>query len=100
MEKFERNILSIRRPIYNQKDLRKIHPIDYDFDSNGFQFSNFKRCLSKKFTPNRNCFLNFMRRRFPFTRWIFEYNLKENILKDLIAGLTVGVIQIAPSKYF
>ncbi len=34
------------------------------------------------------------------SKWIFEYSLKENIVKDTIAGITVGIVQIAPSISF
>jgi MFS superfamily sulfate permease-like transporter len=32
--------------------------------------------------------------RVPFFKWIRKYNVKENLAKDMIAGLTIGVLQI------
>ena len=32
--------------------------------------------------------------RVPFFLWIFKYDFKENIVKDLISGITIGVVHI------
>ena len=32
----------------------------------------------------------FFLERFPFFKWIREYNVKEDLLKDFVAGLTVS----------
>jgi len=36
----------------------------------------------------------FLLDRIPFFSWLPKYNIKENLLKDVVAGLTIGVIQI------
>ena len=33
-------------------------------------------------------------KRVPFCKWIFEYDLKTNLIKDIIAGLTIGIVHI------
>ena len=35
--------------------------------------------------------IDFFFSRFPFFYWIIKYNLKENLLKDFITGLTVSL---------
>jgi MFS superfamily sulfate permease-like transporter len=37
---------------------------------------------------------NFVQDRIPFIKWIRAYKIKESLVKDIIAGLTIGVIQI------
>lgn len=37
---------------------------------------------------------NFFLERFPFFEWILKYNVKENLLKDFVTGLTVSIIRI------
>ena len=37
---------------------------------------------------------NYILRRLPFFEWIFHYDFKNDFVKDLIAGLTVGIIHI------
>jgi hypothetical protein len=53
-----------------------------------------KTYVKKYYKPSGGCLLNYILDRFPFFRWITSYNVKEDFLKDLIAGLTIGVIHI------
>ena len=61
----------------------------------------------KYYKPSRNCMKNYFFARFPFFDWIRSYSIKENLLKDLIAGLTVSrrkklifLLKIQKWKYF
>lgn len=43
----------------------------------------------KYYKPSGNCMKNYFFKRFPFFEWILSYDVKQNLVKDLIAGLTV-----------
>jgi hypothetical protein len=53
-----------------------------------------KRYITKHYKPSLICLKNYSFKRFPLFDWIRKYNFKEDFLKDLIAGLTIGIIQI------
>ena len=55
------------------------------------QTSHFCR---KYYKPSKGCMKNFILDRLPFLRWLANYDVKEALAKDILAGLTVGVIQI------
>ena len=46
--------------------------------------------VAKYYKPSPVCMKNYFFARFPFFDWIRTYNIKENFVKDLIAGLTVS----------
>lgn len=46
--------------------------------------------LKKYYKPSPNCMKNYFFKRFPFFEWITKYDVKQNFVKDLIAGLTVS----------
>jgi len=48
----------------------------------------------KYYKPTPNCMKNYFFARFPFFDWIRSYSIKDNLLKDTIAGLTIGVVHI------
>jgi hypothetical protein len=50
--------------------------------------------LKKYYRPSGDCLLNFFFHRFPFFGWIRTYNIKEDLAKDLVGGLTLGVVHI------
>ena len=50
--------------------------------------SGFKH-VKKYYKPSGTCLLQFVLDRFPFV-----YDAKENLLKDISAGITIGIIQI------
>ena len=45
--------------------------------------------IRKYYTPSPRCGLAYLYKRIPFIKWIQEYNVKEDFVKDLVAGLTV-----------
>jgi hypothetical protein len=63
-------------------------------------FSGGKRYLVKYYKPSGPCMKNYLLERFPFFTWITKYDYKENLLKDIIAGLTIGIIQIPQGNFF
>ena len=55
--------------------------------------SGFKH-VKKYYKPSGTCLLQFVLNRFPFVSWVKNYDAKENLLKDISAGITIGIIQI------
>lgn len=53
-----------------------------------------KNYIVKYYKPSGNCMKNFLLDRIPFLKWIQTYDIKENLAKDIIGGLTIGVIHI------
>jgi hypothetical protein len=58
------------------------------------------RYMKKNYSPSPMCAKNYLLSRIPFFRWIVTYNVRECLLKDLIAGLTVGIIHIPQSMAY
>lgn len=56
-----------------------------------------KKFKRRRLKPTRDCMSQFIFERIPFFNMLRNYKLNY-ILKDLMGGLTVGVIQIAPSN--
>jgi hypothetical protein len=57
-------------------------------------FQSTKNYIFKYYKPNKSCMKGFLFNRIPFLKWIRKYNIRDNLAKDIIAGLTIGVIQI------
>jgi hypothetical protein len=57
-------------------------------------FKSAGNYIKKYYKPSGDCLLNFLFNRFPFFNWIRTYNVKEDLAKDLVAGLTIGVVHI------
>lgn len=75
-------------PNFDMFDRRSIESrISYKSD-NVFR-STMNYCV-KYYKPNGTCMKNFFFKRFPFFSWIISYDIKECLLKDLVAGLTVN----------
>lgn len=50
--------------------------------------------IKKYYKPSGDCLLNYIFHRIPFLDWIRSYDLRQDLVKDLIAGLTIGVVHI------
>jgi hypothetical protein len=57
-------------------------------------FRSGYKYVRKYYRPSPKCLGNYMLRRVPFLKWILKYNVREDLLKDLIAGLTLGIVHI------
>ena len=53
-----------------------------------------KNYIKKYYKPSRSCLTNYLFKRVPFFDWIRTYKIKEDFVKDLAAGLAVGVVHI------
>lgn len=50
--------------------------------------------LIKKYKPSRTCLNNYVNARFPIFKWVKNYNIRNNIIKDAISGVTIGIIEV------
>jgi hypothetical protein len=53
-----------------------------------------KNYVRKYYKPTRGCMKGYFFDRIPFLKWIRKYDIKDCLAKDIIAGLTIGVLQI------
>lgn len=83
------------RPCYNEKNITE----KYSFNSVDTDnlWLNTKHYFKKYYTPNKACWKRYFKARLPILEWLPKYNVKENLLKDMIGGLTIGVVQIPQS---
>jgi hypothetical protein len=69
-----------------------------DFESDNVVKSAYKH-VRKYYKPSGKCLLHFVLDRFPIVHCIKNYNVKENLLRDFSAGITIGIIQIPQGLY-
>jgi hypothetical protein len=82
------NIFKNQRPILTEKDLREKYSFSKIPANDALKGSiNY---VTKRYKPSPICMLNFLYDRIPFIKWIQTYDMKTNLLKDIIAGLTIG----------
>ena len=55
---------------------------------------DFFHYAGKRYRPNRTNCSRFLRDLFPLVEWLPKYNLKEYFLRDLIAGVTLGIVLV------
>ncbi|XP_012229611.2 prestin-like isoform X1 [Linepithema humile] len=77
--------LMVRRPVYQQDELN--HLCKYVKPKRTLRNEVTKRC--KKIKP-----IALLKKTIPLTDWLFSYDWKDNILGDIVAGITVAVMHI------
>jgi hypothetical protein len=86
------NLVQVSRPALN------FYQFEENFPSSKLKSENvFKSAAhycSKNYKPSGRCMTNYFKDRFPFLKWLLNYNLKENILPDIISGITIGIVHI------
>ena len=80
------------RPELNERDIVERYGSLVSKSDNIFYGT--KNYIKKYYKPSPTCMKNFVEDRIPFIKWIRAYKIKESLVKDIIAGLTIGVIQI------
>jgi hypothetical protein len=59
------------------------------------------RYMKKNYKPSRECTKRYIINRLPIIDWLFRnYNVREYLLKDIVTGLTIGVVQIPQSMAY
>ena len=88
----------IERPFYNENTLNT----RYSFRKLKVQtpLSSAKRYMIKNYKPSRSCMKRYFKDRFPIIKWGREYKFKEFLFRDVVGGLTIGVVQIPQSMAY
>lgn len=88
--------LKIERPVLNNVKLHEkfkyVEPVNKTLLEKG------KAAVKRHFTPSKTCLLEGLLKKLPIIDLFLTYKLKY-VVKDFLSGLTVGIIQIAPSTF-
>ena len=80
--------IELDRKVYNFKNFSKEHPSD---EYVGFDIKEMaKKMYNKNFKPGKNCFKKNIENRIPVIKLIRTYRIKEYLISDIFAGLTVN----------
>lgn len=90
------HIFSPNRQYFNEKTISEKYTFR-DVESDNV-IRNTKNFIKKNYKPSKLCCRRFFKLRFPLFAWLKVYNIKNNLLKDIIGGLTIGLIEIPQSK--
>jgi hypothetical protein len=86
----------VNRPGFSQKELENNYTFNkYKSDNAWIGFKNY---VIKYYTPSQGCFKEYITNRLSIIRLFKTYDIRKNLLKDFIGGLTIGVVQIPQSK--
>ena len=76
--------MSIERPCYNEQTLNEEYNFRKFKPANALRST--KNFLAKNYKPSLGCCNTYLENRLPIIKWLKNYNLKENLLKDIIGG--------------
>jgi len=80
------------RPVLTAKYLEQNYEYNELYSDNIIKSSlNY---VKKYYKPSKNCCDKYLNKRIPAIEWIKSYNINENLLKDIIGGITVGIVQV------
>ena len=78
------------RPVLTTKYLENTYQYD-TYNSDNILKSSFNY-VKKYYKPSSNCCKSYLQRRLPVIEWLPKYDFKQNLVKDLIGGLTVSIL--------
>ncbi len=84
--------LAIQRPVYNQSDFEETCGPQLHRDKRSR--TKAEKWASKNVECSPGCLKNVLLGLFPFIRIMKAYTVKDDLPSDIIAGLTVGILQI------
>jgi hypothetical protein len=99
MELYKQNkdLLVIERPLYNKINFEN------DFTKKS-KYIGYEPVKDLKKTISRHCFCGIdcvkkqVYNRIPIIKWLKSYNIKDYLLRDILTGITVGVMHIPQGK--
>ncbi|KAK9406655.1 sulfate transporter [Crotalus adamanteus] len=68
-----------------------------EYETSGFSIKKLLTKAKENCNCNQQSVLTFFHQLFPVTKWLPCYNIKEDLLGDVISGLLVGVVSIPQS---
>ena len=86
------NLVSVSRPALNANQFEVNFPRSKLKSEN--VFNSAAHYCAKNYKPSGRCMTTYFKDRFPILKWLLNYNLKENILPDIISGITIGIVHI------
>ena len=97
-ERMHRASINVHRPLYTQMEFNE----KYNFTAEESKSTIQKLCglLHRQCTPSRPCIKKSLLSFFPFIGIMSQYSLRRDLLNDIIAGLTVGIMHIPQGLYF
>lgn len=90
----DKNLLDARTT-YDEKSI--VEKFKYKQAKSDNVLKSTKHYLGKNYAPNTNCVKMFMLNFLPIIDWMRNYNIRINLIKDVIGGLTIGIVQIPQS---
>ena len=91
IELFQDKIL-ISRPVFTESNFKKLYPENHFIGVEPIQEA--KKELVKNFGHGWKSVKNNINNRLPCIKWIKNYNFKECLVRDILAGLIVGCTHI------
>jgi hypothetical protein len=87
--------MELSRPVLNDIEFNK------KYQTKRIQSDNIVKSglnhVKKHYKPSKECGKDFLLARFPIFTWLLKYNIKENIVNDVISGVTIGIVHIPQS---
>ena len=83
--------LNIIRPVYNVREFNENYIPNEDQKTTKEKFRKFKPDFSRKAWISR------LKRFFPIIEWLPSYDIKQNLIADIIVGITIASFQVPQS---
>jgi hypothetical protein len=87
-----KNLIQVDREAYNNNEFEEKFRFKKIQSENILK--NAAHFCHKNYKPTPSCMKNYLLDRFPIIKWMRNYNYRENIASDTVAGLTIGLIHI------
>lgn len=90
--------IDVKRSSYNHAKFEQRYKI---YEYQGFSIFFFLReLILKSCSPSKKCLSKNFFNRIPATTWLRKYNIRESLMADFFAGITVGIMHIPQGMGF
>lgn len=83
------------RPHMNERTISQIYQFQEVKSENLVE--NARRYIKKNYSPSPDCLKRFIDARIPSVKWLRQYKIRQDLLKDIIGGITMGIIEVPQS---
>ena len=91
-----KDTMVIDRPFFNARTYNSRYSFR-KYKANNNPLTGARNYVKKYYKPSLGCMKMHLEKRIPIISWLKVYNIREDLLKDFIGGLTIGIIQIPQS---
>lgn len=91
-----RKRIDVSRPVYSEKEFQQVY--QKTAKEHVSMKDQVKRKLSRCSCSKRDV-RKMMQGFFPILRWLPQYDVKKDLVGDIMAGLTVGVMRLPQGKF-